>query len=303
MTFDDSPRYRIQAVSQMTGVPAPTLRAWERRYGVPAPGRTTKGYRLYSPRDVELVTRMRDLLDSGLSASDAARMLDEVMGAVAEEPTKVEGDAYDTVRKRLVDAVHRFDADAVDGLVRQASTLGPATAIFERVYAPAQRELGDAWHHGELSVAQEHLATQAIGTASRLMLNLVQPTGAPRTALLACFADEEHDLPLLGIAFRLAGWGYRTVLLGARTPPDALAHAVEELAPDVVGLSVTVPPRGARLAELLEGYRAAVGAVPWVVGGAGGKAIAADLEAAGAMVYTGDAEQLRRSLAQLRDAG
>jgi len=53
-------RYRIQAVADMTGIPAATLRAWERRYGVPAPARTDASYRLYSEGDVELVRKLRD---------------------------------------------------------------------------------------------------------------------------------------------------------------------------------------------------------------------------------------------------
>ena len=45
-------RYRIQTVSQMTGIPAATLRAWERRYGFPEPERTQSSYRLYSEQDI-----------------------------------------------------------------------------------------------------------------------------------------------------------------------------------------------------------------------------------------------------------
>ena len=39
--------YRIHVVAEMTGIPAATLRAWERRYGIPSPERTASGYRLY----------------------------------------------------------------------------------------------------------------------------------------------------------------------------------------------------------------------------------------------------------------
>ena len=70
MTVDDIPRYRIQAVSQMTGIPAPTLRAWERRYGIPA------------PQDSALLTAA----ELGLAASDA------ILVPVA---------AFDSARNRL----------------------------------------------------------------------------------------------------------------------------------------------------------------------------------------------------------
>ncbi|MDB4986746.1 MAG: Transcriptional regulator, MerR family, partial [Myxococcaceae bacterium] len=70
-------RYRIHAVSEITGVPEATLRAWERRYAVPVPERTPSGYRLYSQKDVDLVRRMRELCANGMAPVDAARMVGE----------------------------------------------------------------------------------------------------------------------------------------------------------------------------------------------------------------------------------
>ena len=39
--------YTIKQAAARTGVSVPTIRAWERRYGVVGPARTTAGYRLY----------------------------------------------------------------------------------------------------------------------------------------------------------------------------------------------------------------------------------------------------------------
>ena len=59
------PRYRINAVSEMTGLSAPNLRAWERRYGIPNPQRGENAYRLYSNRDITLLRKMKALCDEG----------------------------------------------------------------------------------------------------------------------------------------------------------------------------------------------------------------------------------------------
>src|SRR3954454_9019836 len=48
-------RYNIQAVARRTGVPAPTIRAWERRYGLPRPSRSEGRQRLYSEDDVRVI--------------------------------------------------------------------------------------------------------------------------------------------------------------------------------------------------------------------------------------------------------
>ena len=57
---DNKAKYRINAVSEMTGIPAATLRAWERRYGVPEPRRTESSYRVYSDADIELLANYFD---------------------------------------------------------------------------------------------------------------------------------------------------------------------------------------------------------------------------------------------------
>ena len=75
--MSESGKYRIQAVADMTGVAAATLRAWERRYGLPTPQRTKSSYRVYSDEDVALIRRLRALCDGGMAPADAARTLKE----------------------------------------------------------------------------------------------------------------------------------------------------------------------------------------------------------------------------------
>ena len=46
-------RFNLKAVVQQTGIKPDTLRAWERRYGLPTPERSSGGHRLYSQDDVD----------------------------------------------------------------------------------------------------------------------------------------------------------------------------------------------------------------------------------------------------------
>jgi DNA-binding transcriptional MerR regulator len=288
-------RYRIQAVAELTGVSAPTLRSWERRYGVPVPQRTASAYRLYSDADVELVKRMRELVDSGVPASEAARRV-----TVTAVPSYVEAevlDPYEGAVARILEAIESFQAENIEAAVRLALTLGPAATVFERVFRPALARTGELWEAGRLGVAQEHLASQIIETAVRNTLRLVQPPDATRSVLLACFASEQHVLPLYGIGLRFAGWSYRVTLLGARTPPEALAQAVARLRPDVVGLSCTFPIAREQARKLLEGYGRACGSTLWVVGGQQAPDLAELVSAAGGLCFTSpDAGSLRASL-------
>jgi hypothetical protein len=66
--------YRIGAVSRLTGVPADTLRVWERRYRVVAPLRSDTGTRLYGPEDVSRLTLIKRLVDRGDAIGSVANL-------------------------------------------------------------------------------------------------------------------------------------------------------------------------------------------------------------------------------------
>jgi PAS domain S-box-containing protein len=60
-------RIRVGELARRTGVSTSTLRAWERRFGLPEPQRSPGGQRLYDDADVEQVAAVRRLVDEGLS--------------------------------------------------------------------------------------------------------------------------------------------------------------------------------------------------------------------------------------------
>jgi MerR family transcriptional regulator, light-induced transcriptional regulator len=69
--YSDTPMFNTKAVVQQTGVPAPTLRAWERRYTLIAPERGDNAYRLYSERHIVLIRWLKERIDAGMSISQA----------------------------------------------------------------------------------------------------------------------------------------------------------------------------------------------------------------------------------------
>ena len=76
----DVPVYSTLAVSRTTGIPATTILAWERRYGLPRPHRDSGGRRVYSQADVEMLRAMRARTADGVRAEMAARELLAVDG-------------------------------------------------------------------------------------------------------------------------------------------------------------------------------------------------------------------------------
>ena len=294
-------RYRIHAVAELTGVPEATLRAWERRYAVPTPLRTPSGYRLYSHKDVELVKRMRELCGGGMAPVDAAKVVTE--NARAQPTPLPTNDPFTAVSTRIVEATRRMDPDGIEAEVRIALTLADAATVVEQVFCPALQEIGHAWELGLISVGHEHLASEILTIATRDLLRLAGPARPLGEVLLACFADEEHSLPLYAAAFRFVEWGYRPHVLGARTPPSGVAPAAREIDPAFVGLSLTIPLSRARAQELVDAYASAVGSRPWGVGGASAGAIRELVEARGGHVLHGSSDEQRDQIGRLLTGG
>ena len=80
------PRFNLKAVVQQTGLKPDTLRAWERRYGLPTPERSSGGHRLYSKHDVDtlkwLIARQRE----GLSIKRAVELWRQVESEGRDPP-------------------------------------------------------------------------------------------------------------------------------------------------------------------------------------------------------------------------
>jgi DNA-binding transcriptional MerR regulator/methylmalonyl-CoA mutase cobalamin-binding subunit len=224
---------RIGELSRRVGVPVESLRAWERRYGLLDPSRTQGGFRLYGEGDVARVLAMRANLDRGLSAAEAARLaLVEEVGDTAR-PGVVRG-ASD-----LVDALDRFDETGAQRALDELLMMLTLEAALRDVLLPYLHELGERWVRGEVTVAQEHFASNLV--RGRLMaLARSWDRGSGPRALLACVEGELHDLPLLCFGLVLRGHGWRISYLGADTPVISVVEAARALAPDAVVVSGTI---------------------------------------------------------------
>lgn len=285
----------------MTGVSAATLRAWERRYGIPSPQRTASAYRLYTDRDVELIKGLCELCDRGISPAQAAQMV-KVTERSHVEAVQLASDGAELAAQKILVGVERFDVDMVEAAVRHASLLGSGMTLLERVFVPVMTEVGNRWRAGSMNIAQEHLATQVIAATTLDLIRLSRPSSPSRTALLACVAGEAHALPVLAVALGMSEWNIRTVVLGADTPPEAIRCAVAEVRPDVIGLSATTAMPVADAGPLLRAYAEACGRTPWIVGGRGTTDLQDLIAGCGAAVAPSDRVQLRTTLDRLTSA-
>lgn len=239
-------RLRIGEFSRRVGESALLLRAWETRYGVVSPERTPGGLRLYSERDEQRVRTMRRHINAGLSAAEAARLtkLDDQAEDRSELPSLTD---VQIALERSIDALDEPAAQAA--LDQLMIAVGPRAALSELIL-PFLRRVGDRWAAGEITVADEHFASNIVsGCLRRLAHGWGEGVGP--LALLACPPGEQHELGLLSFGLALRERGWRITYLGANTPIDAIrAHALT-LSPAIVVLSAVDPQRFLGNAEAL----------------------------------------------------
>ncbi|MBK6870341.1 MAG: MerR family transcriptional regulator [Kineosporiaceae bacterium] len=250
-----SPLIRIGELSRRVGVSEHTLRAWESRYGLLQPIRSTGGYRLYSPRDEAVVRRMTTLMTTGLSAAEAAETA--LAGTPAPtltdpvEPVDAVGEpVHESVDqgsvavgvRQLTVALARFDEQSAHAVLDRLFSELAVTTVLRDVVLPYLHDLGERWARGEASVPQEHFASNLIrGRLAALATGW--GSGSGPLALVACPPREPHDLPLMIFGVTLHRMGWRVLYLGADTPGRALTEAAQTADPALVVLAATHPER------------------------------------------------------------
>ena len=160
-TPSDRPLLRIGELSRRLGVSDHVLRAWESRYGLLQPVRSTGGFRLYSEADEARIRRMQAYLAQGLSAAEAARAaLGDGPGTHLPEPAgPAAGSEPFTGLRRALDAFDEPAAQAVlDRLIAELSL----PAVLRDIILPCLADLGQRWQAGTASIAAEHFASNLI---------------------------------------------------------------------------------------------------------------------------------------------
>jgi DNA-binding transcriptional MerR regulator len=235
---------RIGEFSQRVGVSPERLRAWEKRYGLLEPERSDGGFRLYSDADVARVERMLTQLQRGASAAEAARLAWEAPTATAA-PTAVETGVSGSGRlnrevDRLRGSLERFDDAGAHAVLDELMATFAVETVLRDVILPYLADLGERWRSGEVSVGQEHFASNLL-RARLLSLARGWGQGAGPRIVLAAPPGEQHDLGLIVCGLVLSRQGLRVVFLGADCPIDTLITTVRTVRPALVLLSAVIP--------------------------------------------------------------
>jgi len=234
-----STQLQIAAVSSLLGIPVPTIRSWERRYGFPVPSRTQGKHRRYSMEDVDQLRKLRDEITRGHSAREAVELV--------QRQASGGGPRHELLDRFLQGAMRLDPAVLREVLTESAESIGVEATIHD-VALPAMREMGSRWKAGVCDTAHEHLSTEAVRVWLARQSVMAPPAFRPFPLVLACGPKDLHTIGLeaFGVVLARRGWSVRT--LGPLTPVSSLVAAVR--AAEARGAVVTSQRSATRRAAL-----------------------------------------------------
>lgn len=270
--------FNLKAVVQETGVKPETLRAWERRYGIPRPTRSSGGHRVYSRRDIDTLHWLLRRQQEGLSISRAAERW-QAIEAAGRDPLREPGLASGrllygerSAETAHVDGKGGEEADREVGVARDewlaacmAYDEGAATRTLAQAFArfsvetvcldllcQGLRQLGEAWHVDRVAVQQVHFATALAMQRIEILLGASPQQSRPGQILLACPPEEHHAFGLSLLHLLLKRRGYGVVYLGENVPLREMGGTLQEIQPDITILAAQQLCRAANLLEMSE---------------------------------------------------
>lgn len=254
------PTFNMKAVVQETGIKSDTLRAWERRYGIPDPERTSGGHRKYSKYHIDLVKWLIRKQDEGLTIRRAVDLWHQLVNTGTDplvqdgfpQPTPpITGEMLTQLRTEWLEACLSYDEVTSQRLLAQAFAQFPPETVCVELLQKALYKIGDLWYEGKITVHQEHFTASM---ANRQLEAMISATGMPTQDLrliISCCPREEHTFGplLLTLICRRLGW--EVVYLGPNVPINYLERSINSIDPHLVILSAQTLGTAGNLFEMV----------------------------------------------------
>jgi DNA-binding transcriptional MerR regulator len=259
-SFSDEPIYNVKAVCQRTGITAATLRAWERRYGLPTPNRTAHGYRLYSERDVAILFWLIQQTENGMSIGQAVSQLTNMLVNGIDPTVRVPETQVpavpsgprspDSISRDLANAITTLDERYADQFYNEAAALYTLETTLINVLRGALHLITDQRARGEVPITVERFA---MNYARQRLLHMIQTTPSALRAqspvITIGFPGEQNEIDLLivGLLLRRAGWS--VVHLGNELEPSIVQSALNGMHASVILYYTDQPANAIKLVD------------------------------------------------------
>ncbi len=258
--------YTIKEAAARAGLTIPTVRVWERRYGIVRPSRTAAGYRLYDDESIGRLIAMRRLVENeGWRPSQAAEHVlavgaDAAVGgwdvAPGAAPVSDDRGASSRSAELAVDAflvaAHQFDVPAMEQILDESFAAQRFESAMDDIVFPALRGIGDAWSAGEIDVAVEHAASETVRRRLARFFDAAGRSDRIPKVIVGLPPAGQHEIGAFAFAVAARRIGLDVLYLGANVPLDSWLRTVRETGAPVAVVAVVTDSDVAEAAVVAE---------------------------------------------------
>lgn len=246
-------------VARLCRVSDATVKRWEDA-GLLKSERTSGGHRRFRAEEIARFQREQNL---GLKLTHG----DESAAKALTRRRANKNHSHSSLFHSLVAGAEEDAANQITGAHLHGA---PLVDIFDDLICTAMRRVGELWYQGELTIAQEHLATRTAHNAIYKLRHLLpMPEMNGELAMCCAFEADFHELPTHLAQMTLENEGWEVLNFGANMPLYSLTEEVFQHSPAVVCISATVMTDIERLARDYKEFRERVGKlkIPVILGG------------------------------------
>jgi MerR family transcriptional regulator, light-induced transcriptional regulator len=263
------PLFNLNLVVQETGIKPDTLRAWERRYELPTPSRTEGGHRLFSQYDIETIKWLISRQNEGMRISQAVDYWRELIAAgkdpleenlrgslpVDLTPADIQLKPLNELRTLWIEHCLAFEEEKAERVLDTAFTQYPWESVLTDLIFPGMAEIGEGWYASDISVQQEHYASELVARKLQALIDSAPQSFHPQKALIGCPAGEFHTIAPLALNLLLRYRGWEIIYLGADVPLTQLEESLNSIQPSLVIMTAAMLKTCAALLDASQSLR------------------------------------------------
>ena len=245
-------RYSIRDLEQLSGIKAHTIRAWEQRYKLIEPKRTSTNIRYYGDEELRKVLNTAILLNAGHKIGTVAKMQANEIAELALEASPYQG-IYEREINDLKLQTLSFDIYGFEATIKMCVLKYGAHKTFKDIIGDYVELLGKLWLAGTVSISQEHFMSSLIRQKLFAALDSLPLPEQGKKNSYAIFlpANELHEIGVLYLSYVLREQGHTVYYLGQSLPKEYLVDLLNAQKVDGLVSCFTTSPETDSLPEFL----------------------------------------------------
>lgn len=208
---DMTEQYSIRQLSEISGVNAVTIRAWERRYGLLKPSRTPKGHRYYTADDIETVRNILNWLDRGVAISKVRPLLDSEQ-AGADNSNSADSHWQETINRSL-ELAQQFQREKLEQQLNELFGNYPLDTLANNYFSAVRDALGRQAQLRFGANAEKIFFDSELHADLMSRIRHANSNNNGERLLLMAFDVQQHSINALLLALALLEAGFRLHLL------------------------------------------------------------------------------------------